>query len=138
MFFLKLTRFITTKTSEEYYKQIWNEYEDFVLHNVEVVTVENILKNWDTTKAFGINQISSKFLKDGAPVIVIHLANIINLSITLDTIPLKSKEAKIKPLLKKEIKTETKSYRPISLLPIILKVIEKSIRGTSVTNPFHS
>ena len=60
MFFLKLTRFITTKTSEEYYKQIRNEYEDFVLLNVEVVTVEKILKNWDTTKAFGIDQISSK------------------------------------------------------------------------------
>ena len=60
MFFLKLTRFITTKTSEEYYKQIRNEYKDFVLLNVEVVTVEKILKNWDTTKAFGIDQISSK------------------------------------------------------------------------------
>ena len=45
MFFLKLTRFMTTKTSEEYHKQIRNEYEDFVLLNVEVVTVEKILKN---------------------------------------------------------------------------------------------
>ena len=51
---------MTTKTSEEYHKQIRNEYEDFVLLNVEVVTVEKILKNWDTTKAFGIDQISSK------------------------------------------------------------------------------
>ena len=47
--------------------------------------------------------------------------------IKLDTFPLKCKIAKINPLLKKGIKTEAKSYRPISLLPLISKVTEKSI-----------
>ena len=45
----------------------------------------------------------------------------------LDTFPSQCKIAKIKPLFKKGIKTETKNYRPISLLPLISKVIEKSI-----------
>ena len=47
----------------------------------------------------------------------------------LDTFPSQCKIAKIKPLFKKGIKTETKNYRPISLLPLISKVIEKSIHG---------
>ena len=48
------------------------------------------------------------------------------MSIKLDTFPSQCKIAKIKPLFKKEIKTEAKNYKPISLLPLISKVTEKS------------
>ena len=71
-----------------------------------------------------MDQISAKFLKDGAPVIAIHLDNLINTSIKLDTL---CKIVKIKLLFKKWIKTDPKNYRPIPFLPLILKVIEKSI-----------
>ena len=86
-----------------------------------------IYKNLDVAKASGIDQIYAKFLKDGTPVIAIYLSNIINVSIKLDTFPSKCKIAKIKPLFKKVIKTEAKSCRPISRLPLIPKVIEISI-----------
>ena len=49
--------------------------EDIVLHNVEVTTVKKIFKNLDIAKSSRIDQVSAKFLKDGAPVIAIHLAN---------------------------------------------------------------
>ena len=58
----------------------------------------------------------------------IHLTNMINLTIKLDTFPSQCKIAKIKPLFKNSIITEAKSYRPISLLPLISKMTEKSIR----------
>ena len=45
----------------------------------------------------------------------------------LDTFPSQCKTAKIKLLFKKGIKTESKNYSPISLLPLTLKVIEKSM-----------
>ena len=86
-----------------------------------------IYKNLDVAKASGIDQIYAKFLKDGAPVIAIYLSNIINVSIKLDTFPSKCKIAKIKSLFKKGIKTEAKSCRPISRLPLIPKVIKISI-----------
>ena len=35
--------------------------------------------------------------------------------------------AKIKPLFKKQIKTEGNFYKPTSLLSLILKLIEKSV-----------
>ena len=127
---LKLSRLETKfeiKTTRVYYKEIPNKCKDFVLHNVDVTSVEKILKNLDVTKASGIDQTSARFLKDGAPVIAIHLTNIINLSIKLDTFPSQCTIAKIKPLFKKGTKTEAKNYRPISLLPLISKVIEKSI-----------
>ena len=84
-------------------------------------------KELNVVKVSGIDQISARFLKDGAPVIAIHLTSIINLLIKLDTFPSQCKIAKIKPLFKKGIKTEAKNNGPISLLPLILKVIEKSI-----------
>ena len=87
------------------------------------------MKNLDVAKASRIGQVSVKFLKDGGPVRAIHLANIINLSIRLDTFPSQCKIVKIKPLFKKGIKTEDKNYKPISVLPLIWKVIKKSIHN---------
>ena len=104
---------------------IQNECENFVVHNIDVTTVDKILKNLDIAKASGIEQISAKFLKDGAPVIAIHLANMVNLLIKRDTFPSKRKIAKIKSLFKMGIKTDAQNYRPIALLPLISKVIKK-------------
>ena len=97
------------------------------MHNLGLNSVENILKISNIGKASRIDQVSAKCLKDGAPVISNHIANIINLSIKLDTFSLKCKIAKIiKPLFKKIIKTEAKNYGPIPLLPLISDVIEKN------------
>ena len=97
------------KTTEKYYNQIRNECEDFVLHNVNVTTIDKILKSLDISKAFGIDHISVKFLNDGALVIANHLANITNLSITLNTFPSKCKVAKKNLCLEKELRLKLKS-----------------------------
>ena len=109
------------KTTEEYQKYIRNACENFVLCNVDVTIVEKISKSLDVAKASGIDQISANILKDGAPILAIHLANIILYTYIL--FRLNVKIAKIKPLFKKGIKTEAKNYRPISLLSLISKVI---------------
>ena len=46
-----------------------------------------ILKNLDNVKASEIDQVSAEFLKDGAPVIAIHLVNIINRYNIINEIP---------------------------------------------------
>ena len=55
------------------------------------------------------------------------LRNIINLSIKFSTFPEECKIAKLKPLFKKGARTDPKNYRPISLVPLVSKIIEKSI-----------
>ena len=47
--------------------------------------------------------------------------------IKLSTVPDESKIAKLKPLYKKDKKTDPKNYRPTSLLPDISKILEKVI-----------
>ena len=86
-----------------------------------------ILLSLDTSKAAGIDQIPAEFLRDGAEVLALPLGNIINLSIKLSTFPEECKIAKLKPIFKKGARTDPKNYRPISLLPLVSKIIEKSI-----------
>ena len=82
------------KTTREYSKEIFYKCENFVLHNADITSVEKILKKLDVAKAYGIDQISARFLKGHAPIIAIHLANMINLPIKLNTFPLQCKIAK--------------------------------------------
>ena len=39
------------KTTRKYYKEVRNTRKDFVLHNVDITSVEKILKNLDVVKA---------------------------------------------------------------------------------------
>ena len=66
-------------------------------------------------KVSGIDNLSGKFLKDGAKILAIPIAQICNLSIKLATFPNECKLAKVKPLYKKGTKTDPKNYRPICI-----------------------
>ena len=66
-------------------------------------------------------------MSDGTEVLALPLINIINLSIKLSTFPEECKIAKLKPIFKKVAWTDRKIYRPISLLTLVSKIIEKSI-----------
>ena len=46
------------KTTEKYYKQIQRKNEDFVLHNVDVTTVDKIFTNLDFWNRSDLCQIS--------------------------------------------------------------------------------
>ena len=81
----------------------------------------------DVSKAPGMDEISPRFLKDGAEVLAKPICDIINFSIKLPTFPDKCKTAKLTPLFKKGSKTDPKNYRPISLLPLLSKLIKKAI-----------
>ena len=74
-----------------------------------------------------MDQIPAKFLRNGAEVLALPLRNLINLSVKLSNFPEECKVAKLKPKLKKGARTDPKKYQPISLLPLISKIIEKSI-----------
>ena len=90
-------------------------------------SILKILKNIDENKAAGLDHLSGKFLKDGATILAKPLSQICNLSIKYSTLPNDCKTAKLKPLFKRGSKTDSKNYRPISVLPLISKIIEKFI-----------
>ena len=88
-----------------------------------------LLKDTNPEKAAGIDNLSGRFLKDGAVGLALPISKPCNLSIKRSKFPLDCKIAKLKPLYKKVSKTDPKSYRPVSLLPLVSKVIEKIIHN---------
>ena len=85
----------------------------------------NILKNVEVTKAAGLDQISGKFLNDGARILAKPISELCNLSMALGSFHDACKIAKVKPLFKKGSKTDSSNYRLISLLPLLSKVFER-------------
>ena len=90
-------------------------------------TVLKHLQDLDENKAVGFDNLSGKFLKDGATVLAKLISQICNLSIKYSIFPSDCKIAKLKPLFKKGSKTDPQNYRPISLLPLVSKIIEQVI-----------
>ena len=112
-----------------YYQSKGIGFSFFKLLSVSEEYVLKLLQETDKTKAPGIDGISGFFLKAGAEVLCKPITELCNLSISKSTFPSECKIAKLKPLYKKGPRTEAKNYRPISLLPIISKVIEKVVQN---------
>ena len=105
-----------------------NSKNSFSFTRVSQDTVMKILKNIDITKSAGIDNLSGRFIKDGAEILASPIAQLCNLSIATSWFPDCCKTAKLKPLFKRKgSKTDPKNYRPISLLPLISKIMEKVI-----------
>ena len=90
----------------------------------EFVNLE--LSRLSVNKSPGYDEIPAKFLKEGASEIKGVITYLVNLSISKNEFPDELKFAKIKPLHKKNKKTEVENYRPVSVLCITLKNIRKS------------
>ena len=90
-------------------------------------TVLKLLQDLDKNKSAGLDNLSGKFLKDGATFIAKPISQICDLSIKYSIFPSGCKIAKLKPLLKKGSKTDLKNHCPISLLPLVSKIIQKVI-----------
>jgi len=60
-------------------------------------------------------------------VIVDCVTHLINLSINSGVVPSEWKQAKVVPLFKSGNKDDLDNYRPISILPILSKILEKAV-----------
>ena len=100
---------------------------NFCLVGTTEKQVLKIMQDIKSSKAPGIDKLSEseKFLKDGDDILAKPLSALCNLSISREVFASACKAAKLKPIFKKSKKTDPSNYRPISLLPVISKIIEK-------------
>ena len=96
-------------------------------------TILTILKSTPVSKTAGLDSLPGHFVKDRAKFLVKPVSHLCNLSINSEKFPDSCKVAKIRPLYKKVSLTQPCSYRPISLLSLISKVIEKIIHDQTST-----
>lgn len=94
---------------------------------VDISEVMALLMHIDERKATGSDQIPARVLKNCATVLAPSLAILINASMTSGVVPSIMKLADVRPLFKSGDRELAKNYRPISLLPIVSKVLEKAV-----------
>ena len=100
---------------------------NFPFHPITRQKVLRHLLNLKSTKAPGYDNLPPKMLKDAAMSLAEPLTHIINRSMTDSTVRCKLKIAKVLPLLKSGPKNLMDNYRPISILPVISKILERVI-----------
>ena len=104
----------------------------FKIPQIQKESVLKFFSRMDINKATGTDMIGPHLLKLAAPYIVGYLTFICNHSINNSIFPTKWKEAKVTPLHKSGPHDDVNNYRPISILPILSKVLEKHVHEASL------
>ena len=94
--------------------------------------VFNIIHSLKPKNSSGYDDISNKFLKELHPVILQPLTEVINRSLQEGIFPDDMKRSDTIPLYKTKEKYYTTNYRPISLLLMLSKILEKVVYKRTV------
>ena len=84
-----------------------------------------LLHSLDITKSTGLDGISARMLKATAACIAPSLTNLLNMSIRSGQFPQPWKSSLITPIPKSSERSSPSNYRPISLLSIVSKLLER-------------
>ena len=93
----------------------------------DVEEVVGLIKGMDISKSSCIENISSKALKDALLAIPLKVTEMFNLSFSSGKVPDVWKIGNIVPLPKEGDKSKVSNLRPITLLPVIGKLLEKVV-----------
>ena len=100
--------------------------EMLIFHPVNQECVYNIIAGFNDVGA-GLDGINTKLLKLLAPAILPHLTHLVNICLSKSMFPAMLKTALITPIYKSGSRSLFSNYRPISVLPIISKLLESVI-----------
>ena len=131
----------------DYFYSTFNQHQDLPLPNIieyndpelnsinlDITEVSKELKNINTNKAIGPDGIPSIVLKECHHELSPSLCQIFNLSLKSGIVPNAWKCANIVPVYKKGNVNITSNYRPVSLLSVISKILERLIYNKIITN----
>ena len=101
----------------------------FTIRQLTLEEVLKMIKGLKNSTATGVDYIDTRTVKLGAEILAPAIQHIINLSISSSTFPDLWKWHKVAPLLKGSDcdRLLPKSYRPVALLPVLSKILEKAV-----------
>ena len=99
----------------------------FKFSDIQEHFVRKYLASLKTKKAIGLDKISSRLLKDSADAITTSLTFLFNRSLSSAVFPSIWKMGKVVPIFKSGDRTNASNYRPITILPVLSKIIEKAV-----------
>lgn len=103
--------------------------EVFEFSYVSKVYIQKELKSLKRSKATGFDDLAPNLIKDSAEMISKPMAFIVNLFFKTGVMPTEWKIALIKPLHKSGEGANPDNYRPISILPVLSKIMEKAVHN---------
>ena len=101
--------------------------DPFVIPYLSVSELGKYISRLEKKKSSGLDGISNQLLKLSLAYIIDSLTYVFNLSIEKNVFPSELKKAKVVPLPKSTDKTNPTNYRPISLLSVLSKLLEKHV-----------
>ncbi len=125
------------ENSIQFYHVHASSQNTFRQEPVDANTVILTIKQLKESNSCGSDHISLRFIKDALPVIIPYITCIINTSIVTGTYPAAWKHAIVTPLFKEGDPIDIGNYKPISLLPVFSKVIEKIVANQLVQYTEH-
>ena len=124
----KITKDIPRQSySEEARESNVNDCSKFSLHPVTLEIVIKEIDHLSQDKATCEDGISCKILKLSKHVIAQSLTDIINMSLIRGVVPCAWKRARVVPIFKSGDISSLSNYRPISILPIVSKIVERAV-----------
>ena len=118
---------VSSECFKSFYSSRNMNKSQFVLKPVSEDFIYKELTCLNPSKSTGLDEIPARFIKDGAYVLKIPITFIVNLSITSGEVPEGMKIARVKPLYKKNSPLDVGNYRPVSILSIVSKILERSV-----------
>ena len=107
--------------------------EDFIIQTILIDFVYQQVQTLKTKKSTGVDRITARLMKDVATEIAWPVTYLVNLTIKTGVVPSQWKEARVTTSFKSGKKDNENNYRPISVLPLISKIMERSIQTQLVT-----
>ena len=100
----------------------------FQLNEVDESVIYKELAQLNVNKAAGPDEIPAKFIKLCGQFILKPFTHVVNLSLKYSIVPTEMKKARVRALYKnKGSKLLPNNYRPISILPVFSKILEKIV-----------
>ena len=106
-----------------------HDNEVFGLGYIREADVYKTVKEINVSKSSGLEGVSSFIIKEAFQVLIQEVTFLMNLSTSTSVFPAAWKEALVIPIPKTGNLTQVKNYRPISLLPLPGKILEKLVHG---------
>lgn len=115
--------------AEEYLLRVKKDVNvNFSFREVSFMEVRDAINNLKSKSSRDIYDLNITLIKKVKEMIIIPLTKLINMCIKKGIYPDCLKLTKVIPVFKKGSKDELNNYRPISLIPVISKIIEYLLR----------
>ena len=102
--------------------------ENFIMQTILIDFVYQPLQTFKTKKSTGLDGITARLMKDAATEIAWPVTYLVNITIKTGVIPSQWTETRVTTSFKSGKKDNANNYRPISVLPLISKIMERSIQ----------